>query len=55
MEPVEQHVRETGGALLLVGVPKGTTVGIDFMSWTIGPNFMGFQLVPAGPHFVFTE
>ena len=42
-----------GGSLLLLGVPRGTEFGLDYMSWTTGDRFQGVKMVPPeGAHYV---
>ena len=36
-----------GGFVVCVGVPPGTSVGIDLSSFTTGERFLGFKMVPA--------
>lgn len=42
-----------GAFLVLLDVPEGTEFGIDWNSWTTGPNFKGVKMIPPGVHFVF--
>ena len=42
-----------GGFLVLLDVPVGTEVGIDYNSWTVGPLFRGIKMIPPGFHFVY--
>lgn len=42
-----------GGFLVLLDVPVGTEVGIDYNSWAVGPRFRGIKMIPAGFHFVY--
>jgi len=37
---------ELGGFLLVLNVPKGTTVGLNWTEFTTDTNFMGFKMVP---------
>lgn len=48
-----RQLTERGGALILLGVPKGLEVGIDYKSWTVTDSFLGFKMIPPGVHLVF--
>ena len=41
-----------GATLLLLDVPAGTTIGIDFTSYTAGDKFAGLKMIPPGLHFL---
>jgi A1 cistron-splicing factor AAR2 len=41
-----------GATLLLLGVPPGTTIGIDFTSYSAGDKFAGLKMIPPGLHFL---
>ena len=43
---------EEGATLVLLGVPKGTELGIDCKSWQVGPRFRGVKMIPPGLHFL---
>jgi hypothetical protein len=40
------------GRLLCLGVPAGTSVGLDMHAWTVGATFGGFGGVSAGTHLL---
>ncbi|EEA06684.1 AAR2 family protein [Cryptosporidium muris RN66] len=40
-------------SLLLLNCDKGMEVGIDRMSYKIGPNFQGIKNIPPGVHFIY--
>eukprot|EP01051_Picozoa_sp_SAG22_P006372 SAG22_NODE_415_length_10814_cov_10.762109_4_plen_601_part_00 len=46
------QLSEQTGTLLLLDVPEGTIVGLDFTSYTVGPSFRGIKLIPPGLHLV---
>ena len=46
------QLSEQTGTLLLLDVPEGTIVGLDFTSYTVGPSFKGIKLIPPGLHLV---
>lgn len=54
MDP-DQALRltQSGGMLLLMDVPRGTEVGIDYQSWLTDSHFGGFKMIPPGIHWVF--
>ncbi|KAL0477136.1 AAR2 [Acrasis kona] len=41
------------GVLLCLGVRKGTEFGIDYYSYTVSDQFIGFQSIPRGFHYIF--
>lgn len=43
---------EEGATLVLLGVPEGTELGIDYKSWQVGPRFRGVKMIPPGIHFL---
>ncbi|MFH4980987.1 hypothetical protein AB6A40_007696 [Gnathostoma spinigerum] len=47
------HLFENGGFLIFTGVPQNTEFGIDYKSWTVGPNFCGLKMIPPGVHFIY--
>lgn len=53
-QDVARHLFEHGAVLIIAGVPVGTEFGIDLSSYTIGPEFRGVKMIPAGPHYVYT-
>ncbi|XP_058500221.1 protein AAR2 homolog [Solea solea] len=53
MDPdVALRLFEEGATLVLLGVPKGTELGIDCKSWQVGPLFRGVKMIPPGLHFL---
>lgn len=44
---------DEGGTLVFLNVPEGTEFGIDYNSWTVGPNFRGIKMIPPGVHFIY--
>ena len=47
MDPdVARRLFEEGATLVLLGVPQGTELGIDYKSWTVGPRFRGVKMIP---------
>ena len=45
-------VKLTMGTLVCLNVPRGTTLGCDLRSWTIGERFTGISDLPPGLRFV---
>ncbi|XP_066526443.1 protein AAR2 homolog [Hoplias malabaricus] len=43
---------EEGATLVLLGVPEGTELGLDYKSWGVGPRFRGVKMIPPGIHFL---
>lgn len=53
MDPdVARRLFEEGATLVLLGVPRGTELGIDCKSWQVGPKFRGVKMIPPGLHFL---
>lgn len=53
MEEEEARCRLMRDATLLVlDVPANFSLGIDGVSWTVGPLFKGLKMVPPGLHLV---
>ncbi|CAL8251479.1 unnamed protein product [Arctogadus glacialis] len=53
MDPdVARRLFEEGATLVLLGVPQGTELGIDYKSWKVGPRFRGVKMIPPGLHFL---
>lgn len=53
MDPdVARRLFEEGATLVLLGVPRGTELGIDCKIWQIGPKFRGVKMIPPGLHFL---
>ncbi|XP_019852377.1 PREDICTED: protein AAR2 homolog [Amphimedon queenslandica] len=42
-----------GGFLILLEVPQGTEIGIDYNSWNVGPKFKGIKMIPPGLHMIY--
>ncbi|TRY64817.1 hypothetical protein DNTS_004417 [Danionella cerebrum] len=43
---------EEGATLVLLGVPEGMELGLDYKTWTLGPRFRGVKMIPPGLHFL---
>lgn len=43
---------EEGATLVLLGVPEGTELGLDYKTWGVGPRFRGIKMIPPGIHFL---
>ncbi|XP_053203358.1 protein AAR2 homolog [Panonychus citri] len=41
-----------GAFFLLIDLPVGSTIGIDFSEYSVGVKFKGFKMIPPGLHFV---
>ncbi|XP_076132072.1 protein AAR2 homolog isoform X2 [Alosa pseudoharengus] len=53
MDPeVARGLFEEGATLVLLDVPEGTELGIDYKSWQVGPRFRGIKMIPPGLHFL---
>ncbi|XP_064154714.1 protein AAR2 homolog isoform X2 [Anguilla rostrata] len=53
MDPeLARSLFEEGATLVLLGVPEGTELGIDYKSWQVGPRFRGVKMIPPGLHFL---
>lgn len=53
MDPdVARNLFVEGATLVLLGVPRGTELGIDCKTWQVGPKFRGVKMIPPGLHFL---
>ncbi|XP_065142680.1 protein AAR2 homolog [Paramisgurnus dabryanus] len=53
MDPeVARGLFEEGATIILLGVPEGTELGLDYKTWTLGPRFRGVKMIPPGLHFL---
>uniref|UniRef100_A0A671NY99 Protein AAR2 homolog n=1 Tax=Sinocyclocheilus anshuiensis TaxID=1608454 RepID=A0A671NY99_9TELE len=53
MDPeVARGLFEEGATLVLLGVPQGSVLGLDYKTWTLGPWFRGVKMIPPGLHFL---
>ncbi|XP_029211693.2 LOW QUALITY PROTEIN: protein AAR2 homolog [Acropora millepora] len=54
MDPeVAKRLHAEGAVLIVLDVPEGTELGIDYFSWNVGPRFKGVKMIPHGLHFVY--
>ncbi|WAR04644.1 AAR2-like protein [Mya arenaria] len=42
-----------GAIFVLLDMPEGSEFGIDYNSWTTGPNFRGVKMIPPGIHYIY--
>uniref|UniRef100_A0A672NKV7 Protein AAR2 homolog n=1 Tax=Sinocyclocheilus grahami TaxID=75366 RepID=A0A672NKV7_SINGR len=53
MDPeVARGLFEEGATLVLLGVPQGSVLGLDYKPWTLGRRFRGVKMIPPGLHFL---
>lgn len=48
-----QRLFHEGAFLVLLDVPEGTEIGMDYNCWNVGPRFKGIKMIPSGLHFVY--
>ena len=46
-------LNEEGAILLVLDMPKGAEIGIDYNSWLVGESFLGFKMINPGFHCLF--
>lgn len=46
------HLFREGCFLILLDVPQGTEIGIDYNLWNVGPKFKGIKMIPPGFHLI---
>ncbi|KAM7456476.1 hypothetical protein BLSTO_02770 [Blastocystis sp. subtype 1] len=46
-------LNEEGAILLILDMPKGAEIGIDYNSWLVGESFLGFKMINPGFHCLF--
>lgn len=47
------EARLTLGTILLIDCPELMDFGIDNQIWRVGPKFMGINMIPHGPHYIY--
>ena len=52
-QDLAQRLFKEGAMLVMLEVPEGTEVGIDYNSWRAGSRFHGVKMIPPGVHFVY--
>jgi A1 cistron-splicing factor AAR2 len=45
--------QEHAGAILCLGTPNNTEFGVDYYSYTVSDQFIGFNDVPFGVHYIY--
>jgi A1 cistron-splicing factor AAR2 len=53
VQQVAELLVHEGGSLVIIGVPEGTEIGIDYNSWNVGHQFKGIKMIPPGLHFIY--
>ena len=48
-----QELFVKGGKALILDVPAGTEIGIDYNAWNVGERFKGIKFIPKGLHFIY--
>ena len=46
-------LNEEGAIILVLNMPKGCAIGLDYNSWLVGEEFMGFKMISPGFHCLF--
>lgn len=41
-----------GATVVMLDAPSNLEVGIDGVSWHVGPKFRGLKMIPPGLHFI---
>ena len=52
-QELAQRLFKEGATLVMLDVPEGTEVGIDYNSWRAGSRFHGVKMIPPGVHFMY--
>lgn len=50
---VANQLNEEGAIVLILNMQKGAEIGLDYNSWLVGPEFMGFKMINPGFHCLF--
>ena len=50
---VANQLNEEGAIVLIRNMQKGAEIGLDYNSWLVGPEFMGFKMINPGFHCLF--
>lgn len=46
-------LNEEGAIILVLNMPKGAAIGLDYNTWLVGEEFMGFKMISPGFHCLF--
>lgn len=52
-QEMAQRLFHEGAILVLLDVPEGTEIGMDYNCWNVGPRFKGIKMIPSGVHFIY--
>eukprot|EP00877_Chromochloris_zofingiensis_P000739 jgi/Chrzof1/10666/Cz05g07160.t1 len=47
-----RQLASNGAAVLLLGIPQGTLIGVDQQVFAAGPKFAGIKMLPPGVHLI---
>ncbi|XP_060086941.1 protein AAR2 homolog isoform X1 [Heteronotia binoei] len=51
-QDLAQQLFFEGATVIILNVPEGTELGIDYNTWQVGPKFRGVKMIPPGIHFL---
>ena len=46
-------LNEEGAIILILNMQTGAEIGLDYNSWLVGEQFMGFKMINPGFHCLF--
>jgi uncharacterized protein C20orf4 homolog len=50
---IANKLNEEGAIILILEMQVGAEIGLDYNSWLVGKEFMGFKMVNPGFHCLF--
>ena len=54
MDPqLAERLFHEGAFYIILDVPEGTEIGMDYNYWNVGPKFKGIKMIPPGLHFIY--
>lgn len=48
-------LNENGSIILILNTSECIEIGIDYYSWVIKSSFIGFKMIPPGPHIIYSK
>lgn len=50
---IANNLNEEGAIILVLNMPKGSAIGLDYNTWLVGDAFLGFKMINPGFHCLF--
>ena len=52
-QALANSLNEEGAIILILNMQAGAEIGLDYNSWLVGEQFMGFKMINPGFHCLF--